>query len=157
MFMIKGRKYNVEYEGLHLLCKICGKFGHYSEGCSEKAKAGAGQNVVNENGGHMNGGVDVSGSHVEGPWMVVQKQKRNNRTKEKETMVNTVAEGGGRKNPTKINANGNINGSRFGALLEVNEEDGSSLSNHEEISNEPTMGRQVAEVIENKKRKKKSK
>jgi hypothetical protein len=38
--------------------------------------------------------------------------------------------------------------------LEVNEEDGSSLSNHEEISNEPTMGRQVAEVIENKKRKK---
>jgi hypothetical protein len=38
MFMIKGRKYNVEYEGLHLLCKTCGKFGHYSEGCPEKGK-----------------------------------------------------------------------------------------------------------------------
>jgi NMD protein affecting ribosome stability and mRNA decay len=36
MFMIKERKYNVEYEGLHILCKTCGRFGHYSEGCPEK-------------------------------------------------------------------------------------------------------------------------
>lgn len=28
MFMIKDRKYNVEYEGLHLLCTLCGRFRH---------------------------------------------------------------------------------------------------------------------------------
>lgn len=33
-----GRKYNVEYEGLHLLCTNCGKFGHYAEGCPDKNK-----------------------------------------------------------------------------------------------------------------------
>jgi hypothetical protein len=29
MFTIKGRKYNVEYEGLHMLCLTCDKFVHY--------------------------------------------------------------------------------------------------------------------------------
>jgi hypothetical protein len=154
MFMIKGRKYNVEYEGLHLLSKICEKFGHHSEGCPEKPKTGAGQNVANENGGQINGGLELSGIRVEGPWMLVQKQKRNTKTEEKEAMVNTVAEGGGRKIPAKVNANGNINGSRFGALMEVNEEDGNGVANHEEIATEPIMVRQVAGEIENKKGKK---
>jgi hypothetical protein len=34
MFTIKGSKYNVAYEGLHLLCTTCGRFGHYKKGCS---------------------------------------------------------------------------------------------------------------------------
>lgn len=37
MFSIKGRNYNVEYEGLHLLCLTSGHFGHYTEGCMKKA------------------------------------------------------------------------------------------------------------------------
>jgi hypothetical protein len=86
--------------------------------------------------------------------MVVQKQKRNTKTKEKEAMVNTVAEGGGRKIPVKVNANGNINGSRFGALLEVNEENNLGVNIHEENATESITGRQVAGEIENKKRKK---
>lgn len=36
MFMIKRRKYNVEYEGLHVLCINCGRFAHYVEGCPDK-------------------------------------------------------------------------------------------------------------------------
>ncbi|KAI5394690.1 hypothetical protein KIW84_061354 [Lathyrus oleraceus] len=31
IFVIKGRHYKVEYEGLHLLCLSCGKSGHYAE------------------------------------------------------------------------------------------------------------------------------
>jgi hypothetical protein len=53
--------------------------------------------------------------------MVVQKQKRNKKPKEKETMVNTAAKGGGKKIPAKMNANGSINGSRFGALMDDHE------------------------------------
>lgn len=31
MFSIKGMHYKVECEGLHLLCLICGRFGHHAE------------------------------------------------------------------------------------------------------------------------------
>jgi hypothetical protein len=109
MFMIKGRKYNIEYEGLHLLCKGCGKFGHYIEGCPDKAKMAGVQHEARENGG-----VELHGGGLEGPWVVVQKHKRNNKAKEKENMVQSAAvDGGGKKNPAKINATGSINGSRL--------------------------------------------
>lgn len=32
MFTIKERMFMIEYEGLHLLCLSCGRFGHYNEG-----------------------------------------------------------------------------------------------------------------------------
>ncbi|KAK2425036.1 zinc ion binding / nucleic acid binding protein [Trifolium repens] len=124
MFMIKGRKYNVEYEGLHLLCKNCGRFGHYSEGCPEKTKAVAvNSDDGKDNGGRVIGGKVLPGSNVDGPWMVVQKQKRNRKSKEKEATVPTMTEGGGKKGPARFNAAGKINGSRFGALMEENGED----------------------------------
>lgn len=40
LFEIKERYYDIEYEGLHLLCLTCGHFGHYKDGCSDKAAAG---------------------------------------------------------------------------------------------------------------------
>ncbi|MCI23371.1 hypothetical protein A2U01_0044550 [Trifolium medium] len=77
MFTIKGRKYNIEYEGLHLLCLTCGKFGHYKEGCPDKGRR---NEVVGGEGlraeivdGTVTG--DVGGGE-DGPWRVVQKQKR---------------------------------------------------------------------------------
>ncbi|WJX42021.1 hypothetical protein P8452_29302 [Trifolium repens] len=77
MFTIKDRKYNIEYEGLHLLCTICGKFGHYKEGCQEKRKDSIEMAARRGN----TGGTDESNRHAdgsggEGPWRVVQKQKR---------------------------------------------------------------------------------
>lgn len=33
MFSIKGRRYKIGYEGLHLPCLSCGRFGYYKEGC----------------------------------------------------------------------------------------------------------------------------
>lgn len=36
MFEIKKHIYRVEYQGLHLLYRTCGKFGQYKEGCSVK-------------------------------------------------------------------------------------------------------------------------
>jgi hypothetical protein len=95
MLNIKGRKYNVEYEGMHLLCKTCGKFGYYGKGCPEKGKIAAAQCESSENGGQKNEGINLASGRLEGPWMVVQKQKRNRKTKE--AMVNTAVDGGEKK------------------------------------------------------------
>lgn len=38
MFTIKWRKYNIEYEGLHLLCITYIKFDHYKKGYPDKTK-----------------------------------------------------------------------------------------------------------------------
>ncbi|MCI17709.1 hypothetical protein A2U01_0038859 [Trifolium medium] len=78
MFAIKGRKYNVEYEGLHLLCLTCGKFGHYKEGCPDKAKGIEGQHGEKNTGvGGIAHGTHSAGGKTEGPWRVVQKQRRS--------------------------------------------------------------------------------
>jgi hypothetical protein len=133
MFMIKGRKYNVEYEGLHLLCKNCGKFGHYSEGCPDKRKEVVTTQEGREGGVSKHGGEAMTGSSLDGPWMLVQKQKRNRKGKEKENTLTTTVEGGGKRTPAKINVNGNINGSRFGALMDNNGDELEDNSNQTPI------------------------
>jgi hypothetical protein len=150
MFMIKGRKYNVEYEGLHLLCKNCGKFGHYSEGCPDKRKPVAVHHDAGRaNGGHKNGGEDLPGSNVDGPWMVVQKQRRARKGKEKDMIVPKLPEGGGKSGPLRINAAGKLNGSRFGALMTDTEEDLQEIVNQEDKGDDPMETRHVDEGRKN--------
>ncbi|KAI5416463.1 hypothetical protein KIW84_041500 [Lathyrus oleraceus] len=36
MSSIKGRHYKVEYEGLHISCLGCGRYGYHAEVCREK-------------------------------------------------------------------------------------------------------------------------
>lgn len=79
MFSIKGRHYKVEYEGLHLLCLSCGKYGHFPKNCPHKKyddqdKLGSmtnDQNTVEES-------IIKSKSQdvIRGPWMVVNKSRR---------------------------------------------------------------------------------
>ncbi|MCI41099.1 hypothetical protein A2U01_0062332, partial [Trifolium medium] len=78
MFTIKGRKYNIEYEGLHMLCTTCGRFGHYKERCPDKVKAsnGSGAGKEGEETGETNNH-NIAGSSLDGPWRVVKKTKRN--------------------------------------------------------------------------------
>jgi hypothetical protein len=118
MFSIKSRKYNIEYEGLHSLCITCGKFEHYKESCPEKPK----QQEVNGGGQQKEGeGIGVVGGAVDGPWVVVQKTRRQRKGKE------TTAEYGQGKGVTgNINGDPKLAGSRFIALStdvpELNEE-----------------------------------
>ncbi|MCH84322.1 hypothetical protein A2U01_0005153, partial [Trifolium medium] len=137
MFTIKGRKYNVEYEGLHLLCTTCGRFGHYKEGCPEKNKiqsVGEIRIETNGKGGGENGGGThhMEGSTIDGPWKVVQKTKRAKKGKERET---PTVESGSNKSPAKINAGAKNTGSRFAALTsdEVNLETDNIVINEERM------------------------
>jgi hypothetical protein len=80
----------------------------------QEASSGEKQDPPTTNGGENN-------SEAAGPWVVVQKQKRNRKTKEKDIPTTD-----GRRNttPGKINADPNLSGSRYVSLseelLEVN-------------------------------------
>jgi hypothetical protein len=110
MFSIKKRKYNVEYEGLHLLCITCGKFGHYKEGCPEKLKQ------QESNGGDRTSGGSsgvLAGSEVDGPWVVVQKPRRQRKGKERDPITEA---GRGKTSEEIINGDASLVGSHFAAL-----------------------------------------
>ncbi|XP_058751892.1 uncharacterized protein LOC131624996 [Vicia villosa] len=116
MFEINGSCYKFEYEGLHLLCLSCGRYGHYKEGCMHREKE---SNVVDDRNTMRMGDKDVrmngEGSGAKyvdnGPWQIVQKPRRNKRAAD------------GRKASSPANFNGSINGvgSRF---LVLENEDG---------------------------------
>lgn len=86
MFTIRENSYKIEYEGLHMLCLLCGKFGHYKDGCQLKRKDKKvsqhtdnrvivrSRIVVNED---MN-----SNGNGNGPWQVVHKQQRGRKQME---------------------------------------------------------------------------
>ncbi|PNX84577.1 hypothetical protein L195_g040639, partial [Trifolium pratense] len=119
MFTIKNRKYNVEYEGLHLLCITCGRFGHYKEGCPDKKKNQNGEDRISVGGGTDGSGTRGKGQHmagdmVDGPWKVVQKPKRSKKGREKDM---SAGDGGGSKGPSKFNVGTKNTGSRFEALI----------------------------------------
>ncbi|XP_058733249.1 uncharacterized protein At4g02000-like [Vicia villosa] len=173
MFMIQNRSYKVEYEGLHLLCTNCGKFGHYKEGCPNKEETMDAQDrrnddvaVTMQNATMENTCQKVTGnmgSEVQGPWVVVQKPRRTRKRKEKE---GAGFSGGGKKKQTSINETGNntpmaimnipkIGGSRFNALngnleelIEIdfaikNNNEIGSTSNHEKETNDNTIGEKM--------------
>ncbi|MCI33591.1 hypothetical protein A2U01_0054808, partial [Trifolium medium] len=64
-FELKGRFYKIEYEGLHMLCRTCGKFGHYIEGCPEKKNANldGNQNVQTQKTGGTDARSDTDKSN----------------------------------------------------------------------------------------------
>jgi hypothetical protein len=141
MFTLKGRKYTIEYEGLHMLCMTCGRFGHYKEGCQiKKNNAGNGDGQVDE-GKAGNSNSDDTG--VEGPWRIVQKQRRSKKTvtgkPNMPAAVNDLS--------TKINAYRNLGGSRFDVLnvdsdetnMETNVEQDGEFLDSEETRREPIL------------------
>jgi hypothetical protein len=154
MFTIKGRKYNVEYEGLHMLCLTCGKLGHYKEGCPEKAKSP----VTHREEGEYRSSVDNQMNELvegkgDGPWRVVQKQRRGKKTTP--LRPTTTTEGRSNTGPEKINAtSGNINdesyiaGSRFVSLRdEIPEINASDVEREEVIVKEEEIVEIEREVV----------
>ncbi|KAI5438408.1 hypothetical protein KIW84_024234 [Lathyrus oleraceus] len=79
LFSIKDRKYRIEYEGLHLLCLSCGRYGNYKEVCLYSIKGkylvqvedGGKEKVIEEGSSKQ---VEESRDAVEDSlWKVVQK------------------------------------------------------------------------------------
>lgn len=76
MFAIKGRHYKIEYEDFHLICLICGCFGHYKDGCADQrgiqdTSVAEGVRKLLDDGSEPM----VNVTKENGPWTIVHKVK----------------------------------------------------------------------------------
>lgn len=74
-YIIKGKVYKIEYEGLHTLCYHCGVFGHIVGSCPMKMEE---EHKEKEAGAMENDKGEKSEEDLVGPWTVVQKVRRRN-------------------------------------------------------------------------------
>lgn len=89
----RGHWFQVEYEGLHLLCKKCGVFGHIARACTSQASSSAplvknGNNVTvvvaaphphdTAENPSIDEDVSIMGD-IHGEWLVVNKGKRQSK------------------------------------------------------------------------------
>lgn len=109
-YFIKGEQYRIEYEGLHSLCFLCGKFGHINVNCPDK-KPDEDQNLAHDDGDRV---PKEAGEKLFGPWTLVKK----NRKKIPPSSNNASQTP---KNPNDVSGK-NI-GSRFEGLMEIGEDE----------------------------------
>lgn len=100
---LNGRDYKVEYEGLHLICFDCGKYGHRRDDCpiSHPAQPCSNQTPVEA----VNG---LAVNDTFGPWMVVSSNRR--RRARANTAVDTPKMATGRANSGQAKLGGDPKG-----------------------------------------------
>jgi hypothetical protein len=133
MFELNGRHYKIEYEGLHMLCRTCGKFGHYLEGCPEREKT---QPVMIQQAPDQRTGERDKGNeseknnqdHPPGHWVVVQKPRRPRRSN-----ASLSGGAGGNAGNSKM-AGASDAGTRFGILSSINEEENNQDNDRQTIN-----------------------
>ncbi|WJX16517.1 hypothetical protein P8452_06530 [Trifolium repens] len=117
-FELKGRFYKIEYEGLHMLCRTCGKLSHYIEGCPEKKTTtqDGSQNHQAQRVASTDSRSDMEKNNHEsnqGPWVVVQKPRRNRK----------ISGGAGGSSGSIKTSGSKDAGTRFQVLESINEEE----------------------------------
>lgn len=109
-FILEGESYRIEYEGLHILCFECGKFGHTNVNCPLKVV-----NEVNSQNEEVKGNQSKEERNVSGygPWTLVKKVRRKKPNN-----------GVGQSQSVKGNNNekGSSSGSRFAELNKIGED-----------------------------------
>lgn len=83
MFSVKGRHYKVEYEGLHISCLGCGRYGYHAEVCREKKAV----TLVEEGEKEETSKGDINNESKKlmetlGHWSIIQKTRKTMHSKQ---------------------------------------------------------------------------
>ncbi|RYR54812.1 hypothetical protein Ahy_A06g030084 [Arachis hypogaea] len=147
---VLGSTLNIQYEGIHLICFNCGKYGHKSELCNEAQNGGEFQtenisasepegeatnqsSPTDNSNNHANQGAPISQQSIPnnhdppkcGPWMMEKRHYR--RKQERFVPKNKVNHNGYDTQPNKKESIVDVDhdvgsGSRFNVLFESNPE-----------------------------------
>ncbi|KAJ1376676.1 Zinc finger, CCHC-type [Sesbania bispinosa] len=138
-FILNGKVFLVEYEGLHQVCFSCGRYGHRKDACPLNDKGAAvdqGDGVPPPNQQPVRQEGEKPGDENFGPWMLVQKggRRRQQPTEGKERIS---------RDPKEVNQQGNLgkdSGSHFSILNDNMENrifhDGDLVHNQHNINGE---------------------
>lgn len=120
-FRMRRRIWRVEYEGIHLVCFNCGRYGHKEEDCSRSENEATDSEEETKNQAIRNPARMNRPEVTEdfGPWMLVQHQRRRTRPAARRENMETL-------NPTTIRGKSTqqniLQGSRYGAITNIMEE-----------------------------------
>ncbi|XP_072058356.1 uncharacterized protein [Arachis hypogaea] len=158
---VLGSTLNIEYEGLHLICFQCGKYGHRNDQCSEVAvrvegspKVGNAETPVEEKEGPPEGsstgnlaiqskcanqGVNCAYQAPPdfGPWMMVKRSLRKNKKEIYDPGNKSKVNTNGPHNNDKENRGdmnqGSEDGSRFNVLIDGGADTAQDISQHDKL------------------------
>lgn len=91
-FVRDGKQFNIEYEGIHMVCFNCGKFGHGKDQCPVSREAN--QNLAKEpqeesltakKDAQSEVAAEAEGVGYYGPWMMVERKPRKKPVTNEET------------------------------------------------------------------------
>lgn len=145
-FELNGRIYNVKYEGLHLVCFGCGRYGHRKVECPLLAsktpqQSGSSGPKISSKKSSLSGRSVEEGAGEDnfGPWMIVQKDNRRRRgnVRPQGKADQSVQQGGGRRT-----TGAQAGGSRF-AVLNVMEVAEKITENQENFNAGSTLAENV--------------
>lgn len=131
---IRNNTYRIEYEGLNLICFICGRYGHHKETCPTTTTILENQTVGEDNNHNLSntylGPAENTTSQlnnkeeVYGSWMIVKRNNRNNKPNKNQTYGNqgrTMEQLNNTQPDLNTQVRPNGMGSRF-AIFETEEE-----------------------------------
>lgn len=138
---IMGLSYGVEYEGLHLICFQCGRYGHVKDSCVHnvihnteqvevttgvgrempQSSDGAPQVAARSEGEVDGGAAAAEETEIYGPWMMVKRQVQRKPQNQRNavTKILPVPEKSEGRNRMGGNKEGGSNSSRFNVLREI--------------------------------------
>ncbi|RYR59825.1 hypothetical protein Ahy_A05g025803 [Arachis hypogaea] len=161
-YLINGKNYHIEYEGLHMIYFTCERFGH-TEGCVDKVHnvngGVCGENTIGGQkdtlmeGGHSGirdkgDGNDkdkdktvVQGTPMFGPWMVVKKKKRTRRHANDEgRKVARSAHQEGQKGKKDVRGEGIKSRYKILVVVDIHDESNNNLAKNNDHTQNPMNG-----------------
>ncbi|KAJ7953683.1 Zinc ion binding nucleic acid binding protein [Quillaja saponaria] len=138
-YRFKGQIRKIEYEGMHQVCFSCGKYGHVIDQCMKGSNEPEANGEFTRCNTQNPGLVNIENGTSFGPWMIVQRNRRERKDKMKES------DGGGGNMGGQLVARQRRNtvggGSRFEVIASRKAEitHGDGAINGPEITEEQSM------------------